>query len=125
MARRSLSPMAQQELLERRIPLIDVDPLALLGANDSYLQLIEQRFGASVTVRGNTVILRGEPGEIQALETLFQELLYLLRRNGQLSPEDVATVVDLVTVGNLLPVRQGGVDEDVVFMGRQAPIRVR
>jgi phosphate starvation-inducible PhoH-like protein len=117
--------MAQAELLERRIPLVDVDPLALLGANDSYLQLIERRLGGSVIVRGNTVILRGEPSEVQALEALFQELLYLLRRNGRLLPEDVAMAVDLVAVENVPAARDPAVADDVIFIGRQGPIRAR
>jgi phosphate starvation-inducible PhoH-like protein len=115
--------MAQQEVLERRISLAEVDPLALFGANDSYLQLIEQRCGGSVIVRGNTLILRGEPGEVQQLEALFQELIYLLRRNGRLLPEDVAMVLDLVAVDNLPAVQEEG--GDVIFFGRQGPIRAR
>ncbi len=122
MARRALSSMAQHDLLERRIVLEDVDPLALLGANDHHLRLIEQRLGGSVVVRGNTVILRGEPDEVSALEALFQELLYLLRRNGRLSVEDVATVVDVIAVENFPPTRS---DEEIIFLGRQGPIRAR
>ncbi|MCS7177084.1 MAG: PhoH family protein [Candidatus Kapabacteria bacterium] len=127
MARRTPSVgMAQQGVCERRIPLLDVDPLALLGTNDSYLQLIEQRLGGSVVVRGNTVILRGEASEVQALELLFQELLYLLRRNGRLSPDDVAMVIDLVTLESCPSAREGVKgEEDVIFVGRQGPVRAR
>mgnify|MGYP001773279184 CR=1 FL=1 len=122
MARRSPSSMAQQEVRERRIVLEDVDPLALLGTNDTHLRLIEQRLGGSVIVRGNTVILRGEPDEVSALEALFQELLYLLRRNGRLSPEDVSAVVDVIAVENSPTARA---TDGVIFVGRQGPVRAR
>lgn len=124
MSRRHPSNMTQQEVLERRIALEDVDPLALFGANDCHLRLIEQRLGGTVIVRGNTLILRGDPGEVRALETLFQELLYLLKRNERLLPEDVAMVLDLVALENT-PVREEAAEEDLIFVGRQGPIRAR
>lgn len=115
--------MSQSDVLERRIVLEDVDPLALTGANDAHLRLIEQRLGGTVIVRGNTLILRGDLSEVQALETLFQELMYLLRRNARLLPEDVAMVLDLVTLEQL-PSRTAE-DEEMIFVGRQGPIRAR
>jgi phosphate starvation-inducible PhoH-like protein len=68
------------EVLEKRITLADVEPLALFGVNDQYLHLIERRLGGAVIVRGNVVVLRGDAEEIAALEALFAELIYLLRR---------------------------------------------
>ena len=74
-----------------------VDPLALLGLNDANLQIVEKRFDSTVIVRGDAITLRGDPGEVDQLERVFKELMFLLTRNGSLTANDVDTVIDLVT----------------------------
>ncbi|MBW7887753.1 MAG: PhoH family protein [Bacteroidetes bacterium] len=74
----------------------EIDAVSLLGTNDSHLQIIENRFDAAITVRGNTITLRGDSEELQQLERIFKELIYLLNKNGALTVNDVETVVDLV-----------------------------
>ncbi len=70
--------------------------MSLLGYNDSHLHLIEQRFDASITARGSNITLRGEEKELQQLERVFNELQFLLSKNGSLTANDVNTVLDLV-----------------------------
>lgn len=72
------------------------DALSLLGYNDSHLHLIEQRFDATITARGSQLTLKGEPEELQQLERVFNELQFLLNKNGSLTANDVNTVLDLV-----------------------------
>ena len=72
--------------------------MQLLGYNDAHLQLIEDRFDATVTVRGDQIILRGGRDEVGRLEKIFKELISILNKNGNLSPNDVDTVIDLVSV---------------------------
>jgi phosphate starvation-inducible PhoH-like protein len=74
-----------------------VDPLALLGLNDANLQIVENRSDAQIVVRGDTITLRGQPEEIEQLEKIFKELIFLLNRNGNLTTNDVETVIDLVS----------------------------
>jgi len=74
-----------------------VDALALLGLNDANLQIVEKRFDSTVIVRGDAITLRGDPGEVDQLERVFKELMFLLARNGSLTANDVDTVIDLVT----------------------------
>jgi phosphate starvation-inducible protein PhoH and related proteins len=73
-----------------------VDPLALLGLNDSNLQVVENRFDAQIIVRGDTITMRGQPDDVDQLEKVFKELIFLLNRNGNLTTNDVETVIDLV-----------------------------
>ncbi len=75
-----------------------VDTVQLLGFNDANLQIIEDRFESAVTVRGDQITLRGTPGEVAKVEKVFKELIYVLNKNGNLTPNDVETVIDLVTV---------------------------
>ena len=42
--------------------------------------------------------MRGDPAEVEKLEKIFRELLFLLNKNGSLTSGDVETVVDLVMV---------------------------
>jgi len=72
--------------------------MQLLGYNDAHLQLIEDRFDATITVRGDQIMLRGNQQEVSKLEKIFKELIYILNKNGNLSPNDVDTVIDLVSV---------------------------
>ncbi len=70
--------------------------MSLLGYNDSHLHLIEQRFDATITARGSNITLRGNDDELEQLERVFNELQFLLSKNGSLTANDVNTVLDLV-----------------------------
>lgn len=85
-------------LTEKKIQLTGVDTVQLLGFNDAHLQVIEDRFESKVTVRGDQVTLRGSREEVAKVEKVFKELIYVLNKNGNLTPNDVETVIDLVTV---------------------------
>ena len=83
-------------MVERKMKIEGVDPLALLGLNDSNLQAVENRFDSHIVVRGDTITLRGQAEEVEQLEKIFTELIFLLNRNGSLTTNDVETVIDLV-----------------------------
>jgi len=84
-------------LVERKIKIEVADPLGLLGLNDSNLQIVENRFDSVITVRGDTVTVRGNQPEVDQIEKVFKELMFLVTRNGNLTTNDVDTVIDLVT----------------------------
>ena len=84
-------------MTEKKMRIEGVDALALLGLNDANLQIIEKRFDSTVIVRGDAITLRGDPQEVDQLERVFKELMFLLTRNGSLTANDVETVIDLVT----------------------------
>lgn len=74
-----------------------MDTFALLGLNDANLELVERRFHSNITVRGEMVTIRGELPEVDQIERVFKELMYIVNKNGNLTTNDVDTVVDLVT----------------------------
>ena len=90
-------------MVERKLQLAGVDVVQLLGFNDANLQMIEERFDATITVRGDQIMLRGSPIETAKIEKIFKELIYILNKNGNLTPNDVDTVIDLVTVNGSSP----------------------
>ncbi len=87
------------EIVEKKIKLGGIDQLAFLGFNDANLNVLESRFDTTVTVRGDTAILRGEPAETASIEKIINEMIYMVQRNGSLLPKDVEMIIDLVTGG--------------------------
>lgn len=73
-----------------------VDTLGLLGLNDANLELVERRFDSTITVRGDMLAIKGEIPEVDQIERVFKELIFILNKNGNLTTNDVETVVDLV-----------------------------
>jgi phosphate starvation-inducible PhoH-like protein len=87
------------DLTEKKITLGTTDTLSLFGYNDSNLLLLENRFGTTITVRGDAIILRGAPAEVKLIEKIIQEMQYILQRTGTLTTNDVQTIIDLVSPG--------------------------
>ena len=107
----------------KRISLKGIPQLDLLGSNDGYLHAIENAFPATIVVRGDEAILKGEKDEVDAINKIFTELIFLLNRNGKLGHEDVTTVIDLVKAGkgNILEGVNG--KEDIIVYSKNGLIR--
>lgn len=90
-------------MVERKLNLAGVDSVQLLGFNDIHLQQIEDRFDATIAVRGDQITVRGMQADVTKVEKIFKELIYILNKNGNLTPNDVETVIDLVTVNGSTP----------------------
>ena len=85
--------------IEKKLVLDNVDMLSLLGMNDNNLKTIEDRFNAAITVRGENVIIKGVVEEVDAIEKVFKEMVYVLNTSGKLSPDDVLTIMNLTLEG--------------------------
>lgn len=86
-----------EDLVEKKIRIEGVDTLGLLGLNDANLQIMENRFEANIFVRGESITLRGSQHEVDQIEKILKELIFILNKNGSLTTNDVDTVIDLVT----------------------------
>jgi phosphate starvation-inducible PhoH-like protein len=73
-----------------------INMVALLGARDEHLALIEKALEADVHVRGNKITLRGEPGEIALAERLFDELVTIIRTGQGVTAETVERVIGML-----------------------------
>lgn len=84
---------------EKRLTLDNVDMLSLLGTNDSNLKLIEDHFNASIIVRGENVVIKGVVEEIDVIEKVLKEMVFVLNTNNRLERNDVETILDLTLQG--------------------------
>ncbi|HLT46446.1 MAG TPA: PhoH family protein [Rubricoccaceae bacterium] len=88
-------------MTERTVTVEGVEPLLLFGFNDVYLRKIEAAFADTrIVARGNQVMLRGKEEDVDRIERVIHELLVVLNRNGNLTENDVETVLDLATVAH-------------------------
>ncbi|GIV54207.1 MAG: phosphate starvation protein PhoH [Candidatus Kapaibacterium sp.] len=118
------------DYIERRIKIGEADPAALLGANDAHLHMLESRFPATIVFRNNTLSLRGAPDEIRQLESVINEMLYVLKRKGMLTTSDVEEIIALVdesptTTGDPQQLTSRQSLNDVIVWGRKDPVRPR
>ncbi len=76
-----------------------VNQLDFLGYNDKNIQPLENRFGVTITVRGDNVFLNGNDKEIDLVEKVLKEMIYVLNTSGRLSVDDVETIIELELQG--------------------------
>lgn len=115
------------EIVEKKIKLGGIDQLAFLGFNDANLNVLESRFDTTVTVRGDTVVLRGEPAETASIEKIINEMIYMVQRNGSLLPKDVEMIIDLVAGGKAEHQQQlqGQNLDEVILFGKETVVKAR
>jgi phosphate starvation-inducible PhoH-like protein len=116
-------------IIEKKIKLTDIDLHELLGPYETHLQLIENKFDSSITVRGDQVILRGETAEVRKIEQIFLELIHTIKRTGRLALSDVAMIVDLVDGGRAAGAPPSSMSSEeldsVILWGKREMIRAR
>lgn len=99
---------------EKKIIIENVNMLDLLGSNDSNLKILEDRFNASITVRGDNVIIKGVIEEVELIEKLLKEMAYVLNTSGRLDTNDVNTILELTLEGKEI-VEEGELDSIVLY----------
>ena len=92
----------------------------LAGPADANLRLIEESFGASITVRGNTVSLEGSADEVRQLVTLFSDMIEIAADGRDVALETVRNSIGLLKRDQYAP---SLVREDIVLTYRGKAIR--
>jgi phosphate starvation-inducible PhoH-like protein len=75
------------------------EALLLFGSRDQYLRMIRDAFGVRLVARGDTIQAEGTEEQVGQTERAFGQLRQMLRQQGQLSPEDVRTVIEVIQSG--------------------------
>jgi phosphate starvation-inducible PhoH-like protein len=74
--------------------------VALLGASDEYLRLIEGAFpDVDILVRGNQITLEGEDKSVDTIDTLVSEMLAMIRTGQSLNADSVHRSISLMKSG--------------------------
>ncbi len=99
---------------EKRLPIREVNPVELLGANDNNLKLIENHLEVSLYVRGDELIIRGDEAKLPLVETIILEMMAVLNRKQFLDKDDVLTIIRLSQSGQS-SLGEMGLDSVVLF----------
>ena len=92
------------ETIDITLPIPSDVPVALLvGPQDEYLHLIEDAFTARITVRGDSILLHGQPLEVQSLTTLFSDLIKTLESGHSIGRDEVKRSLALLKTGEFAP----------------------
>ena len=96
-----MTTSAQTPQAQARITVPNSQPMvALLGAADEYLRLVEAAFPqVDVLVRGNVITLDGDATAVGVVETLVGEMLAMLRTGQALTAESVERSIGLLRDG--------------------------
>jgi phosphate starvation-inducible PhoH-like protein len=89
-------------IAEKKITLSNVDMLSLLGVNDANLNILEDRFNSTISVRGDIFNIKGVLEEVEIVEKVIKEMAYVLNTSGRLSRNDVETILNLTVEGKEL-----------------------
>lgn len=119
MRRATIAPMTNQTQITLTAPS-GVSLAAVVGQGDELLRLIESTFQARITVRGDSIVLEGDPLEVQSLTALFSDLIKLVEGGGEPSLDYVRHAIDLLRTAEFSP---AALREDILLTYRGRAIR--
>ncbi len=97
-----------------------VNMALIVGRADELLHLVQDAFHARITVRGNSVILEGDPLEVQTLTALFSDLIKLVEAGEAPNADYIRHAIDLLRTAEFAPQT---LREDVLLTYRGRAIR--
>lgn len=86
--------------IEKKITLNGVNLSELLGPNDSNLKLLEDRFNSVINVRGEVFTIKGVQQEVELIDKVLKEMVYVLNTSNRLTAKDVETILNLTLDGS-------------------------
>lgn len=92
--------MQNELMVEVRIILgNNQEASAIFGKNDEHLKLISGQFDAKFVARGGELIVSGDQEEVERIEKLISELLYLHREGLSIAAHDIQYAIQLIKEG--------------------------
>ena len=76
------------------------------GINEEKINIIREYYNSTIIISGETIILKGAETELDTLEKIFKELIYLQKRQGEISVKDVRLVLDLIDESSPVNLRE-------------------
>ncbi len=87
--------MTTQSTTETKILLKGIDPLAFYGLQDTNIRFLERYLNAQIIARGNEIVLRGTPADVEHAEKVVNELVFMINKKGGVDQDDIETVARL------------------------------
>ena len=84
------------DFFEAQFSVDRVEPMSLYGVKDQNLRLVEKYFPVQLIARGNQLKIRGKREDVEQVESIFSEMVFIINKNNQITPEDVETLVHIV-----------------------------
>ncbi len=85
-----------EEVIEHLLDIPDsLNPLIVLGQNDTNLRLIEEYFNVRLIARGQTVKIMGPPNEVKSAAHVLDDLISAARKNKVFTRNDVITSIQI------------------------------
>jgi phosphate starvation-inducible PhoH-like protein len=81
--------LIKKELAQERISLGGVDPLLVFGELDQNRKLLAEKYKSSITLRGDTIILHGEPRRTLSLKLKILSLIKEIKSGKPVTKENV------------------------------------
>ena len=101
----------------------NVDLLSFIGINDGNIKPLEERFNTNITVRGDVIYAQGIQEEIDAIEKIIKEMIFVLNTTGKLQPGDVYTIIDLTLQGK--EIINGNEYDNIVLYSKKDVIKAK
>lgn len=114
-----MSHMTDQTQITLTAPQ-SVNMALVVGSADEILHLIEESFQARITVRGDSIVLEGDPLEVQSLTALFSDLIKLAETGEEPAVDYVRHAIELLRTAEFSP---RALREDILLTYRGRAIR--
>ncbi len=85
--------------IEKQLNIDNVNIQDLLGFNDTNIKPIEEKFNATLIIRGDKAIIKGSSDEVLSIEKILKEMIFVLNTKSNISSKDVITIIDLTISG--------------------------
>jgi phosphate starvation-inducible PhoH-like protein len=99
---------------EKRLPIREVNPVELLGANDTNLKLIENHLDVKLFVKGGELVVRGAEEKVHLVENVVFQMIAVLNRKKFVDKDDILTIIRLAQSGEST-LGETGLDSVVLF----------
>ncbi|RLQ98181.1 PhoH family protein [Falsibacillus albus] len=100
------------------------EAIALFGASDAHLKLIEEQLQVSIVTRGEDIFVSGEETKVALVNELIQQLLIVIRKGINIGQRDVLYAIELGQKG-IVETFPDLYEEEITKNAKGKPIRVK
>lgn len=100
------------------------EALSVLGTNDQFLKLMEEKLDVSITTRGENILVSGPNSSVEHVKEVLTALLSLYEKGLEVTERDVVYAIDLTIQGKINQF-QTLFEDEIIKNERGQSIRVK